>query len=213
MEQKIYPYQYNNIKEKVFYLLNTYHSINDMNTIKAIQSETMFAINQYFNDTDNEFDEHIKSLMDVKLSKNQCEKILDYLKQYVIPFDIPSHKQIEKVFRKVKKLKMPEISDTQSRDSTFISWNDISSNRKYIIYYDENGQLQGFYGDLSPQTVKGFCNICNKESDVSLFLNRKKSGSDGRYIKKGDYICHDSVKCNQQLSDITYFHEFLQKLV
>lgn len=196
----------------MFYLLNTYHSVNDLNTIKAIQTETLFTIEQYFNVIDNELNAYIKTLMDIKLSKNQCEKILDHLKQHVIPFEIPSHKQVEKTFKKVKKLKQPEISKEQSLESSFIGWNEISSNRKYILYYDENEVLQGFYGDLSPQTLKGFCKICNKESEVSLFLNKNKSDSEGRYTKKGDYICRDSIRCNQQLSDITHFRNFLKNL-
>ena len=31
-------------------------------------------------------------------------------------------------------------------------------------------QLKGLYGEISNQVVKGFCTICNKESNVSLFM-------------------------------------------
>lgn len=72
--------------------------------------------------------------------------------------------------------------------------------------------LTVFYGDISHQTVKGFCAICNKESNVALFMRKIRTSSDGQYTKKGDYICYDSTKCNQQLSDITQFYRFINKI-
>ncbi|HED5946215.1 TPA: elongation factor G-binding protein, partial [Staphylococcus aureus] len=31
------------------------------------------------------------------------------------------------------------------------------------------------------------------------------------YTKKGDYICYDSFKCNQNLDDINNLYEFIVK--
>lgn len=45
-------------------------------------------------------------------------------------------------------------------------------------------QLKGLYGEISNQVVKGFCTICNKESNVSLFMKKSKTNSDGQYVKK-----------------------------
>ncbi len=102
----------------------------------------------------------------------------------MLPFEHPSKKQVDKVFRKVKKLKTPLISNEVLLESTFIGWNDVASNRKYIIYYNDFGNLDGFYGDISNQTVKGFCSICNKESRVTLFMRKTRTTSDGQYTKK-----------------------------
>ena len=94
--------------------------------------------------------------------------------------------------------------------SSFVGWNELASNRKYIIYYDEK-QLKGLYGEISNQVVKGFCTICNKESNVSLFM--KSQNQFGWSIcKKGDYICRDSIHCNKQLTDINQFYNFIDKL-
>lgn len=151
-------------------------------------------------------------MMNNQLSKMQAEKILSKLQAYVLPFEHPSKKQVDKVFRKVKKLKTPLISNEVLLESTFIGWNDVASNRKYIIYYNDFGNLDGFYGDISNQTVKGFCSICNKESRVTLFMRKTRTTSDGQYTKKGDYICFDSTVCNQQISDLSYFYHFLNKM-
>ena len=59
--------------------------------------------------------------------------------------------------------------------------------------------------------MKGFCNICNAELDVVLVLNKTKHNkSDETYTKKGDYICHNTVKCNQNLDNVEDFMNLLR---
>lgn len=212
MEKQLYPYQFNYIKERIVHLINVYNSVNDLNTIASIQEATREQILNTFQKVDSSIQSEIEKLMNNQLSKMQAEKILSKLQTYVLPFEHPSKKQVDKVFRKVKKLKTPLISNEVLLESTFIGWNDVDSNRKYIIYYNDFGNLDGFYGDISNQTVKGFCSICNKESRVTLFMRKTRTTSDGQYTKKGDYICFDSTVCNQQISDLSYFYHFLNKI-
>ncbi|WP_440858410.1 FusB/FusC family EF-G-binding protein [Staphylococcus shinii] len=212
MEKQLYPYQFNYIKEHVAHLINVYNSVNDLNTITSIQEATREQILNTFQKVDSHIQLEVEKLMNYQLSKMQAEKILSTLQGYVLPFEHPSKKQVDKVFRKVKKLKTPLISNEVLLESTFIGWNDVASNRKYIIYYNDFGKLDGFYGDISNQTVKGFCSICNKESRVTLFMRKTRTTSDGQYTKKGDYICFDSTVCNQQISDLSYFYHFLNKI-
>lgn len=212
MEKQLYPYQFNYIKERVAHLINVYNSVNDLNTIASIQEATREQILNTFQKVDSHIQLEVEKLMNYQLSKMQAEKILSTLQGYVLPFEHPSKKQVDKVFRKVKKLKTPLISNEVLLESTFIGWNDVASNRKYIIYYNDFGKLDGFYGDISNQTVKGFCSICNKESRVTLFMRKTRTTSDGQYTKKGDYICFDSTVCNQQISDSSYFYHFLNKI-
>lgn len=212
MESKLYPYQYNHIKSLILNLNNVYKTVNDVTTIKTIQADTRQDIINQFEELDEEIENILEIIMNLRLSKKQVENVLKILRNYVTPFKLPTQKQVEKVFKKVKKIKLPSFSEEELLISTFLGWNDNSSNRKYIIYYDENNQLNGFFGELSNQTVKGFCSICNKESDVSLFLRKTKSSGDGQYTKKGDYICHDSTHCNEQITDLTHFYHFINKI-
>lgn len=212
MKKQLYPYQFNYIKEHVAHLINVYNSVNDLNTITSIQEATREQILNTFQKVDSHIQLEVEKLMNYQLSKMQAEKILSTLQGYVLPFEHPSKKQVDKVFRKVKKLKTPLISNEVLLESTFIGWNDVASNRKYIIYYNDFGKLDGFYGDISNQTVKGFCSICNKESRVTLFMRKTRTTSDGQFTKKGDYICFDSTVCNQQISDLSYFYHFLNKI-
>ena len=136
METKIYPYQFNYIKNNVARLLNVYNSVNDKRTVIAIQQSTKDDILQLFSNVDDAITQAVDDLMNVQLSSMQAEKILDTFSTYVTPFKHPSNKQVEKVFKKVKKLKTPLISDEVLMESTYVGWNEISSGRKYIIYYD-----------------------------------------------------------------------------
>ena len=212
MKPYIYPYQYNYIESCVLRLKNVYKSVNDFDTINIVQINTREDIIATFNEIDDNILNSLDKMMDIRLSNRQIEFILNTFVNYVIPFEIPSNKKIEKTFRKVKKIKVPTINDKSLYTSSFIGWNDISSNRKYIIYYDKNNQLQGFFGDISTQIVKGFCSICNNESNVALFMKKTNSSSDGRYTKKGDYICYDSSRCNKQLTNLNYFYQFINKI-
>ncbi|WP_435373968.1 FusB/FusC family EF-G-binding protein [Staphylococcus nepalensis] len=190
MERQIYPYQFNDIKVHIAHLFSAYKSVNDLNTIASIKQMTKEQIYNTFYETDETIIYAVEKLMYMQISKEQ----------------------VEKVFRKIKKLKAPFISNEVLLESTYIGWNDLASNRKFIIYYDAQGRFNGFYGDISHQTVKGFCAICNKESNVALFMRKTRTSSDGQYTKKEDYICYDSTKCNQQLSDITQFYRFINKI-
>lgn len=212
MEKQLYPYQFNYIKERVAHLVNAYNSVNDPNTIASIKDVTRDEILSTFNSRDTTIRSNVEKLMNVQLTKEQAQKILTTIQMYVKPFEHPSNKQVTNLFKKVKKLKTPLISDEVLQTSTYIGWNDIASNRKFIIYYDNFGKLNGVYGDISNQTVKGFCSICNKESRVALFMRKTRTGNDDQYTKKGDYICFDSTLCNHQISDLSHFHHFLNKI-
>ncbi|MDW3909500.1 FusD family fusidic acid resistance EF-G-binding protein [Staphylococcus saprophyticus] len=212
MEKQLYPYQFNYIKERVAHLVNAYNSVNDPNTIASIKDITRDEILNTFNSRDTTIRSNVEKLMNVQLTKEQAQKILTTIQMYVKPFEHPSKKQVTNLFKKVKKLKTPLISDEVLQTSTYIGWNDIASNRKFIIYYDNFGKLNGVYGDISNQTVKGFCSICNKESRVALFMRKTRTGNDGQYTKKGDYICFDSTLCNHQISYLSHFHHFLNKI-
>ncbi|MGV3041787.1 FusB/FusC family EF-G-binding protein [Staphylococcus rostri] len=212
MKPAIYPYQYNDICAQIQRLKNVYRSVNDIETMRVVQVDTRDAILNAFTETDAQLLETVERLMNIRLSQMQVDDILTTLRNYVIPFELPSQKRMEKTFRKVKKIKFPSVEAASLYTHSFIGWNDLASNRKYMMYYDTQGQLQGFYGDLSNQVVKGFCSICQKESNVALFMKKTNSASEGRYTKKGDYICHDSTRCNEQLTDITDFYAFINKL-
>ncbi|EQC80588.1 fibronectin-binding protein [Enterococcus sp. HSIEG1] len=45
-----------------------------------------------------------------------------------------------------------------------------------------------------------------------MFLSLTKSGGDGTYTKRGNYICRDSEQCNQQMEQRETLDEFVSLL-
>ncbi|MGM9903582.1 hypothetical protein A5844_000734 [Enterococcus sp. 10A9_DIV0425] len=212
MEQYIEPYQYFFIKRETEQLLNVYHSVNDPKTVETVQTlakENIFEILLQEEEAKNAIEPFLNQMMDSRLKKEQADAMLAELKTRVVPFNQPTKVQVEKIFRKVKKLKHPDWQIMDLKEHTYIGWNDPGSQKKYILYYQDD-QLKGVHGTLSPTILKGICAICQKTSQVSMFLSTTKSGSDGTYTKKGNYICHDSEQCNRQLVKLASFYEFTE---
>jgi hypothetical protein len=196
-------YEYNRIKYLTFDLINVYHSVNDKATVEAVYAQTVSEVQELSDEM--EFTLFLEKLADSKMTKEQAERDLLDLKKLVEPFALPSESQLKKIFKKVKKLKVPAQSAWDMREITYFSWNEISSNRKYIVTADG----RGFYGTLSGN-LKNICAICQKTSQVTQFLATTKRGSDGTYTKNGTYICVDGDTCNRQIQKIEGFERFLE---
>ena len=189
---KIEVYKFVKVKQLVYQLIKLYRT-NDMNSHKTQKDFLLNEINDIFKEKDIDISDFITSIDDVKLTKKKAEHLLNELKVYIQDFEIPSSSQLEKIFRKVKKLKRPDINLIDTKEISYLGWNDNSSNRKYIVYKNLDDKFEGIYGEISPNKTKH-----NKSS--------------GTYTKKGDYICYDSFKCNQNLDDINNLYEFIVKI-
>lgn len=211
MEKTIKPYQYYFIKREVEQLLSAYSSVNDPKTVQTVQALAAEKIHEVLGHPNTAVNEFMEKVLDVTLKKEKAERLLEELKVIVLPFIQPTKPQIDKLFRKVKKLKQPHWNQLDLREHTYIGWNDPGSQKKFMIYYEEE-KLKGISGTLSPTINKGICSICQRTSNVSLFLSTTKTGSDGTYTKKGNYICHDSDQCNQQLVQLAPFYEFTERV-
>lgn len=204
-------YEFNQVKCLVTGLLRLYRT-NDVKTLQAHKDALLSEIKNVFDKKDIDAGDFLSDIDDVKLSRKRAENLLEKLKTVVEAYEVPSNAAVNKLFKKVKKLKVPDFDEMDKKAVAFIAWNDISSNRKYFIYKNKEHQFEGIYGELSPNKIKGFCKICNQESKVSLFLCKSKTSGDGTYRKKGDYICNDSEVCNQNLTDIEDLYGFIENV-
>lgn len=209
MKEFIEPYQYNFIKYQLANVSRAYRSANDTSTLKALKSLTEEKINELFPANVLEGHKELFSELHTITSTKEAEPFLEDLKAYVIPFVSPSDVKLKKIFAKTKKLKIPTWSKLDMRDYTFYGWNDIAQQRKYIVTY-EDGNLVGVQGTISNEIQKSVCTICHTHSKVSLFMAKTRSASDGIYTTNGNYICHDSDVCNQQIKDRETLDEFIE---
>lgn len=211
MNKKIQPYQFNFIRKQGHILLQAHLSVNDKQTIKTLQAIVLEKINHQFIENNAEIQPLLAGFLEAATSKPRLEQFLETLKEAVIPFDPPSKQQLTKLFKKTKKLKIPDWDAIDLREYTFYSWNDSGKQQKFIVA-SIDGQLIGVQGTISPTTQKGICPICHETSEVSLFMSKVKESGDGLYTKRGNYICYDSDTCNHNIERTDELTDFIHNV-
>ena len=200
------PYEYWYCEQQISELVSAYHSVNDKQTVVTLQTLIQGKTEEFFG-RNPLLAAYWEQFMNTALTRDKFEKLFEEMKQFVIPMAIPSTKQIEKSFRKVKKMQHPDLEAKDFRELSYLGWNDSGTNRKYLLRKID-GRFVGAYGSFSTDVQKGHCAICNQISTVAFFLATTKSAGDGTYTKKGNYICTDSDQCNRQLTQIETLERF-----
>ena len=200
------PYEYWYCKQQISELVSAYHSVNDKQTINTVQTLIKGKTDEIFT-RDPLLAAYWDQFLDTSLTRDRFERLFEEIKRFVEPMDIPSTKQIDKAFRKVKKMQYPELETLDYRDFSYLGWNDSGTNRKYLLRKID-GRFTGVYGSFSTDVQKGHCAICNQISTVAFFLATTKSSGDGTYTKKGNYICTNSGQCNRQLTQLGTLERF-----
>lgn len=211
MQPTIEPYEFMFIKNQINQLINAYQSVNDRQTIATFEALVRGKISAHLKTDYPEVEELLENVMQVGMTKAKAALILEDFKEFVIPFKKPSSKQVEKVFRKVKKLKEPAWSHFDLRENTYVGWTDPGSQKKFLLLYQDQ-RLVGINGSFSPNVKKGICPLCQTEGNVALFMATTKTTGDGAYTKNGNYICVDSQLCNQQMTERSHLDYFVNKL-
>ncbi|MDA7027064.1 FusB/FusC family EF-G-binding protein [Bacillus sp. CLL-7-23] len=201
--------QYHFIKFQTQSLVLGHASVKDTAVLEALKSSALAKVLDLFPDLTSEQRALVSRMVDIKESV-EAEQFLSRLKLYVIPFQQVTAKTVKKLFPKVKKLKMPALDDIELTEYSYLGWNDTGSGRKYMIV-DVDGKLMGIHGTIKHSHKKGVCSLCHKIDEVGLFMSRVKSGKE-TYTDRGNYICYDSEKCNQNISTLDHLHDFINQL-
>lgn len=210
MEPFIRNDQYNFIKYQTQVLINGHASVNDTGVLNALKSLSAEKVMGLFAELSEEQNQLLSPVSDIK-ERDQADAFLAHIKEYVIPFPSITEQSIKKLFPKAKKLKMPAPENIDFREISYLGWDDKGTNRKYMISLLE-GKLTGIYGTFKPLGKKGICAICNKLEEIGMFLTEIKGSQLGTYTKKGNYICQDSRKCNENLISLENLHDFIGRL-
>lgn len=210
MEPFIRNDQYNFIKYQTQVLINGHASVNDAGVLNALKSLSAEKVMGLFAELSEEQNQLLSPVSDIK-ERDQADAFLAHIKEYVIPFPSITEQSIKKLFPKAKKLKMPAPENIDFREISYLGWDDKGTNRKYMISLLD-GKLTGIYGTFKPFGKKGICAICNKLEETGMFLTEIKGSQLGTYTKKGNYICQDSRKCNENLISLENLHDFIGRL-
>jgi hypothetical protein len=212
MEPFIRSDQYHFIKQQLKQLINGHATVNDSKVLNALKSLVHDKVQELFTRLNEDQSRVLSPITDIQDSTN-AEAYLILIKPYVIPFRTIKEQDIKKLFPKAKKLKVPPLKGIDYQELTYLGWIDSGSNKKYIVI-EFHDKLIGINGTFSNNSQKGICALCNRHEQVSMFLSlvKGKMSGEGAYIKRGNYICQDSEKCNQNLITLDKLHEFIELL-
>ncbi|RHW34974.1 elongation factor G-binding protein [Lysinibacillus yapensis] len=202
--------QYQLVKKQAKKILNTYTTTKDQKVIQAIQALVQEKIDEKLTFTEISQQLQLQPIFNIE-TKEQLHYFLNDIKPYVIPFQAPTANELKKLFPKEKKLKLPNLDSYDWKETSYLSWFDAGTNRKYIVYREE-GTLKGVRGVFSHSEKVGICTVCNQHAKVGMLLVAKKGTDLGTYTKKGNYLCQDSKACNEALSDLSKFEDFVENL-
>ncbi|MFX3625688.1 MAG: FusB/FusC family EF-G-binding protein [Ectobacillus sp.] len=210
MEPFIKSYQFNFIRVQTRNLVSGYSTVNDTDVLDALKYSSQDKVLSIFPNITEEQRALLNEILAVE-EEMQADMFLAKLKPYVIPFKEVTDKTLKKLFPKVKKLKAPNFDDIDFKELSYFGWNDKGSDKKFMIA-DFDGKLIGIQGTFTPSNKKGICALCNRHEEVGMFLAEVKGSEQGTFIKRGNYICQDSQKCNHNLTTLDKLHGFIALL-
>lgn len=213
METFIKKYEYNFIKNCLSELNNTLRTCIDKKVITTNRDYINGKILSLFPNLSQEQ----KDLLDITHITDplQIEKYLDTLDPYVYGMPTISTSQINKLFKKEKKLKLPSITDTKK---VYLGWIDESTKKLFLAYHLD-GKPIGMSCRLPNAKSNNvnkctFCNHVGKDDEVAFVspVCKSSSSDSGAYRSIGFYMCLDSEKCNERITSVQNLEKILKNV-
>lgn len=210
MEPFIRNDQFNFIKLQIKNLVNGHATAKHPGVINALKALTNEKVNSLFPELTEEQRKVLDPIVEI-VERTDADLYLLQLKPYLLSFPQITEQTIRKMFPKVKKLKVPSIGETNLNEISYLGWNDSGSNKKYIIIQDHK-EFIATQGTFKRASKKGICALCNCHEDVGMFMTLLKGSTQDTYTTRGNYICEDSQKCNNNLTNLEKLHDFIELL-
>lgn len=203
-------HQFNVIQKQADFLLKTLRSVADRSVLETVRFRAVTNIIESF-PTLAEDQKQMLGRISTLESAYDFQRYLSGLEPYLVPFPPITVKQIEKLFPKVKKLKVPDLSSIDFRYVTYLSWVDIATNKLFLVYPFE-GKFIGIEGRITPTHKKGYCLFCNRHQELAFITVKTKSAyaSPDHFSSLGQYVCKESLGCNQSITNTESLEKFIQ---
>ncbi|WP_409293077.1 FusB/FusC family EF-G-binding protein [Peribacillus sp. SCS-37] len=206
-------HQYNLIKKQAVIIKGSSKKGIDASVAKAVKDSAYAKIMALFPDADREQTD----LLDIARAEDDAEldSIVEELQAYLVPFPELSEQKIKKLFPKSRKLKLPDLSRLGSDPMTYLGWNDIGTNKKYIVAEVE-GRLAGVEFRFTMSSKHNVCSLCSTHGQsafISAVTRARKSNNPDYYKAVGNYVCFDSEECNKKITDTQYLNDFILEIL
>ncbi|PPA69404.1 FusB/FusC family EF-G-binding protein [Jeotgalibacillus proteolyticus] len=202
--------QYNFIAQQIYFVIHTQNTVNHQDTRDAVKLHAISKVKDTIPGMTEDQECLLNRMIELE-NEAEARTFLNELKRnYVIPFQKVTKKQIEKLFPKAKKLQVPDLETLDFQRLSYLGWFDTRAHKQYLIVKYQ-GKLKGITGHFANSNNKGICSICNHLGEVALFMTKVRSGKE-TYISRGNYICKDSHACNENMTDIKKLEVFLDNL-
>ncbi|MYL28717.1 elongation factor G-binding protein [Halobacillus halophilus] len=203
--------QYHFIQNETQNLLNGHRTTTDSSVTQALTSLSSEKALDVFDTLTKEQSALIRQIEHVQ-EETDAIFYFSRLKHYVIPFPKLTDAEIQLLFPKVKKLQVPEFDEADWSEMSYMGWNDPAANRKYLITKVE-GRYTGLYGHFLPSRQNNICTICHEQEQVGLFTVTGPGKGSGESVSRGNYICYDSRKCNENIKSRKPLETFIRRMM
>ncbi|MGE7823268.1 FusB/FusC family EF-G-binding protein [Paenibacillus sp. NPDC093718] len=202
-------HQYNVIKKQSEFLLKTLRTIADRKVLETVRYRAVTNTLEAFPSLTEDQKRMLGEMSTIEKAED-FQRYLNALEPYREPYPTITLKQIQKLFPKNKKLKVPDLQSIDFRYVTYLGWVDIATNKLYIVYPFE-GRFIGIEGRITPTNKKGYCLFCNRHQELALFSVKTKPAvaSPDNLSFIGQYVCLDSQACNHSITDTGALEKFI----
>lgn len=202
-------HQYNVIKKQADFLQRTLRSVADRSVLETVRYRAVLNILEAFPELTEDQKQMFGQIATLE-SAYDFQRYLSALEPWIEPFPPITPKQIQKLFPKNKKLKIPNLESIDFRYVTYLGWVDIATNKLFIVYPFE-GQFIGIEGRVTPANKNGFCLFCNRHHELAFFSVQTKGAhaSPDHFSSFGHYVCLDNQDCNHGITDTGTLEKFI----
>lgn len=202
---------FNFIKKCLIDLNNSFLNCLDAKIVETTKFCTQDKILSCF--TNLSADEKEILNIDKIIEPSHISTYLKNLEQYVYGMNEVTPLDITKIFKKEKKIKLPNINIKELKP-VYLGWIDEST-KKLFITYNMNGKLLGMACRLPNTNSKStnICTLCNhigSDNEVAFVSPICKPKNQDDYKSLGFHICLNSNECNERITSTEKLENLLK---
>ncbi|MFD1413148.1 FusB/FusC family EF-G-binding protein [Oceanobacillus jeddahense] len=200
---------YRFIEQQAEKILQALATTKDKNVILAVRGTVKSELIDSFTWSDEE-EKVVQPLIDIK-DRAEGEVFLEQLKPYIIPFKSVGANKLKSLFKKERKLKLPNLEDMDLQQISYLAWDDPGKQRRYMVM-EQGEDFKALKGTFTHPATKGICALCNQHTEVVRLTTSVKGEVPGTFTKHYNYICANSQLCNQHVTDIEKVRTFFNRV-